>query len=387
MDFSFTAEQQMLRNSLQSFLQSHYPFDRRLAAVRSEEGWRRETWSALANQLGLLGIGTDERLGGSDGGPVENMIVMQELGRALVVEPYLETVVIGAPALAWGGGRFAEQLLNSLVSGDAVVAFAWAEPSMRHDIRKIAATATRDGSGWRLQGSKVAVVAAPWADYLLVPARTSGVRGDRDGLSLFVVDKTAQGLTEHPYPTIDGRRASDLEFAGVAVGAEALLGEEGRAADTIEALMDRAIAAISAEAVGAMQQMHADTLAYVKQRRQFGRPLSEFQVLQHRLVDMYLHTELALAAASRAALALDADPVTRARAASAAKVTIANACRFVGQNAIQLHGGIGMTDELSVSHYFRRTTVIESEFGTRDHHLTRHAEAAGLVQRPITSTI
>lgn len=375
MDFSFSIEQQMLRDSLQSFLRANYAFDGRVAAVRSEAGWRPEIWAALANQLGLLGIGTREQLGGLGGGAVENMIVMQECGRALVVEPYLETVVIGAAALA-AGGSYADQLLSSLMAGEAIFAFAWAEPTMRYDLSHTSATATPDGTGWRIDGVKIAVSAAPWADYFLVPVRTSGSQGAREGLSLLIVEKGASGIKEQVYPTVDGRRASDLTFSGVKVGAEALLGNEGNAADALELLVDRGIAAISAEAVGAMEEMHATTLAYLKERRQFGQPLATFQVLQHRLVDMHIKMELARSAAYRATLTLDADPITRTRAVSGAKVTIADACRFVGQNAVQLHGGMGMTDELAISHYFRRTTMIEMEFGSADHHLSRYAAAA-----------
>jgi alkylation response protein AidB-like acyl-CoA dehydrogenase len=382
MDFRFSDEQQMLCDGLRSFLRARYPFDRRIAGIRSEEGWSREVWSALSVELGLLGIGSDERFGGSGGGAIENMIVMHEFGRALVVEPYLETVVIGATALA-RGGAYAEQLLGSLIAGDAVLAFAWAEPSMRYDIAQTAMTATRQGAGWRIDGVKIAVSAAPWADYLITVARTAGLPGARDGLSLFVIPKAARGITEHAYPTVDGRRASDFTFSGVTASAEALLGRDGDAAETVDLLMDCGIAAIAAEAVGAMEHMHAATLAYSKERRQFGQPLGNFQVLQHRLVDMHIKTELARAAAYRATLLMNADSASRGRAVSGAKVTIADACRFVGQNAIQLHGGMGMTDELSISHYFRRTTMIEFEFGAADYHLARYARLAREPAHPL----
>lgn len=331
---------------------------------------------ALANQLGLLGIGVPEALGGVGGGAAENMIVMEEFGRALVVEPYLETVVIGASALADAGGPLAEHMLPALISGEKILAFAWAEEALRFDLGAIATRAKRDGAGWRISGRKTLVTAAPWADHFLVAVRSGGTPGNTAGLSLILVEKAAPGLEIQSYPTIDGRQAADLIFDNCAVSRDALLGDEGAAVPAIEILRDRAIAAVAAEAVGAMEQMLTDTRDYVKGREQFGQPLSSFQVLQHRLVDMYMQVELARSATYLATLNLGADPRTRARAASSAKVSIANACRFVGQNAIQLHGGMGMTDELAASHYFRRTTMIETEFGSADDHLARHIELA-----------
>ena len=374
MNFTFTDEQQILRDSLRGFLRVHYPFDRRVAAIRSDSGWRRDFWIALAEQVGVLGIGVPEALGGVGGGAVENMIVMEEFGRALVVEPYLETVVLGAAALVAAGGAVAHQMLPGLVAGETILAFAWAEETMRYNLQSIETLARRDGAGWRIDGRTVVVTAAPWADQFLVAARTGGSAGEAGGLSLFLVDKDAPGLTLRRYPTVDGRQAADLDFKSVCVGSEALLGEQGEAEPLIEALRDRAIAAIAAEAVGAMEQMLADTRDYVKGRDQFGQPLSSFQVLQHRLVDMYMQIELARSATYLATLNLDSDARSRARTASSAKVSIAGACRYVGQNAVQLHGGMGMTDELPASHYFRRTTMIETEFGNADDHLARHAQ-------------
>lgn len=373
MDFTFTEEQVLLRDSVRSFLRDNYTFSRRIAAVRSPSGWQPEIWRAFAKELGLLGAAISEAKGGHGGGPVEHMIIMEELGRALVVEPYLETAVIGAEVLARSEGRRAEHELAALLSGDTIVAFAWAEPMMRYALADIGLEARRQGSGWRLDGTKAVVVAALWATHLIVVARTGGKRGDVGGISLFLVEKGAPGLSISDYPTVDGRRASDLVFENVVVSPDAMLGVEGAALPLVEEIVDRAIAAISAEAVGAMTRMHRDTLDYTKQRHQFGQPLANFQVLQHRMVDMYMQVELAISATYLATLKLDAPPEERARAASTAKVTVGNACRFVGQNAIQLHGGMGMTDDLPVGHYFKRTTMIEGEFGTVDHHLARHA--------------
>lgn len=376
MDFSFTDEQTALRDSLRRFLGDRYSFESRSAAARSEQGWRPEIWTAFARDLGLLGIGVPESRGGYGGGAVEHMIVLEEIGRTLVIEPYLETVVIGAGALAQAEGDRARHTLSSIVDGESVVAFAWAEPTMRYAAADIEARAVRDGNGWRLDGHKAVVTAAPWADLLLVAARTGGTPGETQGLSLFLVEKNAPGVTTKDYPTIDGRRASDIIFEKVMLPADALIGDEGGAAPVIEQIIDRAIAALSAEAVGAMSRLHRDTIDYTKQRRQFGQPLASFQVLQHRMVDMFMQIEMAVSATYLATLKLDASLLERARAASTAKVTVGNACRFVGQNAVQLHGGMGMTDELPVGHYFKRTTMIEGEFGTVDHHLARHATIA-----------
>jgi alkylation response protein AidB-like acyl-CoA dehydrogenase len=247
------------------------------------------------------------------------------------------------------------------------------EATTRNDITNVATTARRDPGGWRLDGTKAVVAAAPWASQLLVVARTAGSRGERKGLSLFLVSSSAPGVSVRSYPTIDGRRAADVTFERVRVQSDALIGAEGEAADTIEHSTDEAISAMSAEAVGLMSKLHEDTLEYAKQRRQFGQAIGRFQVLQHRLVDMYMEIELARSAAYLATLRLTAPAKERARAASAAKVTINRACRLVGQGAVQIHGGMGMTDELAVSHSFRRATAIELELGTMDFHLARYA--------------
>lgn len=373
MNFTLTDEQNLLRASLGQFLQQRYGFAECTAASRGAAGYRADIWSALANELGVLGMTISEAHGGLGGGPVEQMILMEEAGRALLIEPVSETVFQAGWLLEQAGGALAGQLLGQIAGGAVKLAVALGEPSMRYDLADISIRALRDGTGWRLDGVKVMVMAAPWADRLIVAARTAGLAGDADGLSLFVVDPAAPGVTLHPYPTIDGRRAADIEFAGVALPAEAQIGPEGGALALLEAMRDRAIAAQAAEAAGLLDKLLADTVEYTKQRQQFGQPISSFQVLQHRMVDMYMQVEMVRSAAVLAALKLDGDPAERARAASAAKVTVANACRFIGQNAVQLHGGMGMTDELPIGHYFKRATLIESEHGTADWHLARHA--------------
>lgn len=374
MNFDFTQEQTLLRGALQSFLQDHYTFEARRRAVLSEAGWRREVWQTLGRDLGVLGVALPERVGGFGGGAVETMIVMEELGSVLFVEPFLETCVMAAGALARSGGPVADAALERIATGESVFACGWDEAVAAGALAHIHTRARRNAQGgWRLDGAKQVVMAAPWATQLLIAARTSGARGDAAGLSLFLVEKSAPGVATHDYATIDGRWASDLVFEGVDLAADALLGEEGAALAVLEAVRDAAIAAVCAEAVGVLKKLHSDTLDYTRQRKQFGQPIASFQALQHRMVDMYLQVELANSAMYLAALSLDKAAAERQRAASAAKVTIAKACRFVGQNAVQLHGAMGMTDELALGHYFKRATVLENEFGGVDHHLARHA--------------
>jgi alkylation response protein AidB-like acyl-CoA dehydrogenase len=374
MDFTFTEEQQLLRNSLRGYLQDRYTFEKRYTAVTSASGWNPQLWRALASELGVLSLAFPERVGGLNADPVSTLVVMEELGRALVVEPYLETVVICGGLLRRAGGAVADAALSGIGSGEQIVAFAWSEPQARYNFAAVKTTATRQSDGWQLHGAKAVVVAAPWASHLLVTARTSGSGADANGVSLFLVDKTLAGVSVTTYPTVDGRRASDVIFDNVKLPADALIGVEGRAMDLIDIVGDEAIAALSAEGLGVTSRLLEDTVEYTKQRRQFGQPIANFQALQHRMVDMYMHVEMARSATYLATMKLGAGTVERALAASTAKVTVANACRFVGQNAVQLHGGMGMTDELAVSHYFKRATMIENEFGTVDFHLTRHAQ-------------
>lgn len=373
MDFTLSEEHALLRASLGQFLQQRYGFAERTAASRSEPGYRPEIWTALGSELGVLGMTIPEAHGGMGGGAVEQMILMEEAGRALLLEPVCETLFQAGWLLQQVGGHIAGDLLAQVATGSLKLAVALGEPGMRYDLADIATSAVKDADGWRLEGSKAVVMAAPWADRLIVAARTAGVPGDGPGLSLFIVDPAAAGVTLHSYPTIDGRRAADIDLVGVRAPAEALIGPEGGALPLLEAMRDRAIAAQAAEAAGLLGKLLDDTVDYTKQRSQFGQPLASFQVLQHRMVDMYMQVEMVRSAAILATLKLDGDPVERAKAASAAKVTLANACRFVGQNAVQLHGGMGMTDELAIGHYFKRATLLESEHGSADWHLARHA--------------
>jgi alkylation response protein AidB-like acyl-CoA dehydrogenase len=311
-------------------------------------------------------------MGGLGGGGTENMVVMEEFGKALVVEPYLGTVVIGGGFMKHSGYAGAADVIGKIIAGEAVIAFAYAEPQGRYTWSDLKTTARKDGAGYVLNGHKAVVVGAPWATHLIVTARTGGGQRDTGGVSVFLVEKSAKGVTTRDYPTVDGLRASEVYFENVSVGADALIGAEGAGLPLVEQVMDEAIAAVCAEAVGVLRKLHEGTLEYTKQRKQFGQPIAKFQVLQHRMVDMFIQVEQSVSMTYMATIKLDESAHERAKAISAAKVQIGRACKFVGQNAIQLHGGMGMTDEMAIGHYFKRATIIEGLFGSVDHHLRRY---------------
>jgi alkylation response protein AidB-like acyl-CoA dehydrogenase len=373
MDLRLSDEQTMLREMLQRYLRENYDFETR--RVRLAEGTPLDTrlWQDLAD-LGILAAALPEAVGGLGSGAQASMIVMEALGEALAVSPYLETVVLGGGLLQASGGRWAEALLPGIADGSARIALAHAEPGSHHLLHDISAHATRSETGWRLSGQKVAVAWAPGATHWIVAARTAGEARDRDGISLFVVEADAPGVQQHAYRLIDERPAADLFFDETPLPASALLGDEGMALPVLQAAEAAGIAALAAEASGLLRRMVDDTLAYTKQRRQFGRAISEFQALQHRMVDMYIALEQVVSAAHLATLNLDS-PEQRDRAASAAKAMIGRAARFIGESAVQLHGAMGMTEELPVGHYFKRAAVIQSQFGTVDQHLARYVAA------------
>lgn len=353
MNFDLSDEQKLLRESLAGFLQRH---------THAAAG---NLWRALAADCGVLGIGIAPDCGGTGGGAEEIMLVMEQLGRALVAEPYVETLVLGAGLLRRAGGAAAARWLPAVAQGDAMLTLATTERQAL-DFATISTSARRAEGGWRLDGRKIVVPWADRADAILLPARTEA------GLSLFLAERGTAGLSIAVYPTIDGGTAGDVILDDVRLPAEALLGADGDAAGTLEQAADEAIAAVAAEAVGIMQWMLEQTVAYTRQRQQFGQPLAAFQALQHRMADMFLQVELASAAALLATLSLGEDAAARGAAVSAAKVAIAEAARFVGQNAIQLHGGMGMSDETPITRYFKRLTVIEREYGDAGLHLERH---------------
>lgn len=370
MDFNFTEEQSMLRDTIASFLQDKYDFDTRRKIVSSDSGWRADYWKAFAEELGILGAPFSEELGGLGGGAVDNMIVMEEFGKALVIEPYLGTVVIGGGFLKHSGHANAASVVEGIIGGTTTIAFAYGEPQARYTWRDLKTTAKKEGSGWILNGHKAVVIGAPFATHLIVTARTGGAQRDAGGVGVFLVDKSLPGIVTRDYPTVDGNRASEVYFENVSVPADALLAEDGLA--LVDKVIDEATAAVGAEAVGVLRKLHEGTLDYAKQRKQFGTAIANFQVLQHRMVDMFIELEQSVSMTYMATIKLEEDAAERAKAVSAMKVRIGRACKFVGQNAIQIHGGMGMTDELAIGHYFKRATMIEGLFGSVDHHLKRY---------------
>ena len=368
----------MLAASIRRFVERDYAFETRRAIAKSREGWSREVWVKLAG-LGVLGLALPAEAGGLGGGALDLMPVMEAFGDALLIEPFLSTVALGAMFIARGAAppRRA-QILPQVAEGRLRLAFAQTERGARYELARVATRARRTAAGYAIDGEKRVVLHAPCAELLIVPARTEGGEADARGISLFIVEASAPGVTMHRHRTLDGCVAADVTLRNVEVGRRDLVGAENDALALIEEVVDWAIALVCAEAVGAIRFANAATLEYLKTRRQFGVPIGSFQALQHRMVDMMIAQEQAQSMASLACSTVDSerDPRARKHLVSAAKVKIADACRHVAQEAVQLHGGMGMSDEMKVSHTFRRLTVIAQQFGDADHHLQRFAATA-----------
>ena len=372
MNFDYNEEQQLLADSIKRFVDKDYDFETRKKYVHSAEGYSPEVWSTLA-EMGLLGLPFSPDYDGFGGGAVDLMSVMEAIGSGLVVEPYLPTVM-AAQFVARGGSEAQKKaLIPAVVTGGLKLAFAQTEAGARYDLDHVNLSAKAAGGGWTLEGTKLVVVGAPQADKLVVSARTA------KGISLFLVDAKAAGVSMKACRTLDELRAADVSFKGVQVGADALIGKEGEALALIEEVVDFGTALVCAEAVGAIKYANDATLEYIKTRKQFGVPIGAFQALQHRMVDMVISWEQARSMACLACAKVDSekDARERKRQVSAAKIRIADACRHVSQEAIQLHGGMGMTEEMKVSHTFRRLTIIAQQFGDADHHLERFAALDG----------
>jgi pimeloyl-CoA dehydrogenase small subunit len=383
MDFDLSEEQRLLKVSIGRLLADRLvDLAKRRLAQAEPAGWSAETWKALAD-LGALAIPFAESDGGLGQGLVETMLVMEAIGRRLAVEPYLATIVLGGGALRHAGSAAQRSaLVPEIVAGRLTLALAHAERQARWDLADVRTTVRRSGDGsYVLEGEKCVALNADSADKLVVSARISGGPRDANGIGLFLVDGMAAGLTRRGYPTQDGLRAADVTLAGVRVGPGEVLGEPGRGFAVIERLADEAIAALAAEAVGAMEALIDLTVEYLKTRRQFGVPIGSFQVLQHRAVDMYAHLEQARSMAMYATMmAGESERDERRRAISAAKVQIGRSARFIGEQATQLHGGIGMTMEHRAGHYYKRLVMIDLAFGDAAHHLRELARSGGIEQ-------
>lgn len=371
MDFNFKEEQLAFADALKRWVTKDYSFDERKKIIHSDAGVSGAAWSTLT-ELGMLALPVPEEQGGFNGSAVDMFVVMQELGRGLVVEPYLATV-LGAQFLKLGGGH--DGLLEQVAAGELKLACALTEKQSRHDLFAIAATASARGAGFILDGAKTVVVHGAQADSLIVSARSGA------GISLFVVPAKSAGVTVTDYRTLDGQRAANIVFQQVELPASAMIGADGAGADILDHAADYGAALLCAEALGAMEAIFGATLEYLKTRSQFGAPIGKFQALQHRMADMYIHLEQARSMALLAAVRMGSDDAAeRRRTVSAAKFRVGQALKFVGQQAVQLHGGMGVTDELQAAHHFKRLTMIELTLGDSDHHLQRFIAQPGFVQ-------
>jgi alkylation response protein AidB-like acyl-CoA dehydrogenase len=380
MDLTLSDEQRLLRESVDRFIAETYDADHRRRVAADPLGFSPEIWKKFA-ELGWLALPIDEAHGGLGGGAIETGILMEAFGRGLVTEPYLSTVVIGAGLISECGSDAQKQaILPEIADGSLRLAFAHSERAARFDLAKVDTKARRTPDGWRLDGHKTAVLDGNAAAQIIVSARLANEDGALGKLCLFLVPSGIAGLGLRDYPRLGGGRACNLDLAGVQLAADALLGDGSDALSKIECAVDRALAALGAEAVGIMQIMLDMTLDYTKIRKQFGRPLAANQVIRHRLADMAMQCDEARSIALRAALMADAEPVARGRAASGAKAKIGKCARFVAEQSVQLHGAMGVTEELDIGSYFKRLLAFDTLFGGSAHHYRRHAALGG---RPV----
>lgn len=371
MDFELSSEQTLLKDSIDRFVLDKYDFDARQKLARGDTGYSTENWKLMA-EMGWLALPFSEEIGGFGGTPIETAILMESFGTGLVLEPYLATVLLGGKLVELAGNDEQKaSIIGPLTEGEHLLAVGYAEPQSRFDLNVVATIATTSGEAYTLNGHKTMALNAATANTLIISARTSGERRDQDGISLFLVDAQAKGLSFQNYPTLDGGRASDLILKDVEA---TLLGEVGKGLSYLTQVIDHAICAICAEAVGAMAKVNEVTLDYAKTRVQFGKSIGENQVIQHRLADMLIEEEMSRTMSAMASMRLIEEPEERGAIASATKARVSEAAKFVGEQGIQVHGGIGMTDEYIIGHYYKRLLVIEKLFGSTDYHLIRFAD-------------
>lgn len=370
MNFDLNDEQQLLQDSVARFVADHGDIEQRRKLAAAEPGYSTESWKTFAD-LGWLALPFDEDDGGIGGGAVETMIVMEQLGKGLRLEPFVPTVVLGGGILKRTlSGEQRSDLLGRLIAGELQLALAHTELQSRWDLNDVLTRAHENGEGWHLSGTKTVVYNGQNADYLIVTARTSGKQTDQSGISLFLVPADATGLKVSGYPTVDGLRAAEVELTNTPAQ---LLGELDGAWPVLETVSFEAVLALSAEALGGLEIMHQDTVQYTQERVQFDHPLAQFQTVQHRLVEMFMEYEQCKSMLYRATLEFEQNGNAAARTIAGCKYLLGATGKFIGENAVQLHGGMGVTEELRLGHYFKRQLVIESQFGDSDFHLQRFA--------------
>ena len=374
MDFNFNEEQTLIQSQVAQFIQRDYEWEKRQVLVASDLGFSSENWKTFA-ELGWLGISLSEKSGGFGGSALESMIIMEEFGKGLVVEPFLETVILCAGLIdSCGNEEQKADLLGPVISGEMHLALGFTEPQSRFNLDDVTTEAKKKNGDYLLSGFKSVVMNGPNADKLIISARTSGKQDDKEGISLFVIDRNLEGVSLRNYPTVDGRRASEVTLENVIIPSSSLLSEEGKGFQHLEGAIDRATLAICAEAVGAMEVLYKATVEYTKTREQFGQAIGKFQVLQHRMVDMFMEYEQSKSLLYMATIKNVEGSKDAKKAISGLKYQVGKAAKFIGQQSVQLHGGMGVTEELNVGHFFKRLTTVITIFGNTDYHLKRYSQ-------------
>ena len=372
MDFTFNEEQSLIQDQVDQFVQKEYDWETRQALSNSDLGFGIDNWKKFAD-LGWLGISVSEDNGGYGGTAIESMLIMEAFGKGLVVEPFLETVIMSASLIDdHGSDQQKSSVLEPAIAGEMQLALAYAEPQSRFNLSDLVTEAKLDGDNYILNGYKSVVMNGPSANKFIISARTSGTQLDESGISLFLVDSDSTGLDKTDYKTVDGRRASDLSIENVSVPKDNLIGQQDKGFEILDSAIDKAILAISAEAVGAMEVLYKTTVEYTKTREQFGTAIGKFQVLQHRMVDMFMEYEQCKSLLYMATMKHEEGSPDAKKAISGLKYQVGKAGKFIGQQAVQLHGGMGVTDELNVGHYFKRLTTVGTIFGNTDYHLKKY---------------
>ena len=371
MNFELSNEQKMIQQSVERFVQDNYDLNTRISLSSDNLGYSNDYWKSMA-ELGWLGLPFDESDGGFGGNQIDVLVIMEQFGKGLVLEPYLASIVMGGGALKKGGTEsLKKEILPGLVDGTKQLSFAYAEQQSRFDLEDVITSARKEGDNFILNGQKSMVQNAETANHIVVVARTSGGQIDENGITLFLVDASSEGLSMDNFPTVDGLRASEITLKNVSVNADRVVGNVDEGFEILQSVANDAILALSAEAVGAMEVLYKDTVEYTQQREQFDHPMSEFQVLQHRMVDMFMEYEQCKSMLYRATMECVQDPKAAQRTIHGLKHLIGKSGLFVGENAVQLHGGMGVTEELRIGHFFKRLLVIDSMFGNADHHLQK----------------